>query len=522
MRNDNKKTNANITYSLEECINYIGLGKFQWRLIVILGFCSMADAVEMMLLAILGPALTCYWPNVTEIQIASLTTGVFAGMMFGAFLFGILADKYGRKRVVLISAILNTCFGILTAFTPNYYWLLLARTLVGFALSGAAQGSTLMLEYLPSSLRATIIIVIELFWSLGSIFEYLMAMIIIPTYGWRLLTFLSALPISILAICMYFVPESPRYYVASGRQEKAEAILTTISLTNKHSLPPGKLLDINAKEECGSVKQLFHANLKRTSFLLAFMWMTVAMSYYGLILINTSLMTLLNDQKTSTIESNSIKTTQCKMLTTEDYISLIITTFGEMFGIPLLLFLLSRFDRRTTCMINFSSASFCFILFLILPRHTPSIINIITFLARMFINSQFSLLYLYTMEVYPTVIRAIAVGCASSMARIGAMITPYLAQVLIKQTFHGAIGVYVLATAIAAVCGFLLPIETKGRELKQATFDLHSSSTPSSDIGIPIWMITLDNITSPVNTDIGIVNKGYESNNENTNEEKLH
>ena len=62
------------TYTLEECINHIGLGRFQWRLITILGFCSMADAVEMMLLAILGPALTCYWPNITEIQIASLTT----------------------------------------------------------------------------------------------------------------------------------------------------------------------------------------------------------------------------------------------------------------------------------------------------------------------------------------------------------------------------------------------------------------------------------------------------------------
>jgi hypothetical protein len=65
---------TNTTYSLEDCINYIGLGRFQWRLIIILGCCSMADAVEMMLLAILGPALTCYWPDVTEIQIATLTT----------------------------------------------------------------------------------------------------------------------------------------------------------------------------------------------------------------------------------------------------------------------------------------------------------------------------------------------------------------------------------------------------------------------------------------------------------------
>jgi len=70
------------------------------------------------------------------------------------------------------------------------------------------------------------------------------------------------------------------------------------------------------------------------------------------------------------------------------------------------------------------------------------------------------------MEVYPTVIRAIAVGCASSMSRIGAMITPYLAQVLIKKTFYGTITIYVIATAVAAVCAFLLPIETRGRGLK--------------------------------------------------------
>jgi MFS family permease len=60
--------------------------------------------------------------------------------MFGSFLFGIIADKYGRRRVIMASAILNTLFGMFTAFAPTFYWILLARTLVGFALSGAAQG----------------------------------------------------------------------------------------------------------------------------------------------------------------------------------------------------------------------------------------------------------------------------------------------------------------------------------------------------------------------------------------------
>ena len=196
------------------------------------------------------------------------------------------------------------------------------------------------------------------------------------------------------------------------------------------------------------------------------MWIVTAMSYYGLILINTSIMTSINDHQPSTTQSTGNETNHCKMLMTDDYKSLIFTTLGEIFGIPLLLLLLTYIGRRRICLINFFSTSICFALFLIIPRSELWIISIITFLARMFINSEFSLMYLYTMEVYPTVIRAIAVGCASSMARIGAMITPYLAQVLIKKTFHGTIGIYIVTTTIAGICSFFLPIETKGRELK--------------------------------------------------------
>ncbi|CAF0982668.1 unnamed protein product [Rotaria sordida] len=497
------------TYTLEECINHIGLGKYQWRLISILGFCSMADAVEMMLLAILGPAIICYWPDVTKVQMAALTTGVFAGMMIGAFIFGIIADKYGRRRVIIISAVLNTLFGIFTAMAQNYYSILVARILVGFALSGAAQGSTLMLEYLPSSTRATILIVNELFWSIGSIFEYVMGMVIVPSYGWRLLTALSALPITIVAIFMYFVPESPRYFVASGRPEDAEHILKAIASINKRSLPEGKLHDIHAQEECGSIKHLFHSNYKRTSFLLALMWMIVAMSYYGLVLINTSIMTLSDNEHDTITNTSTITPSQCKMLTNKDYQSLIFTTFGEMFGIPLLLLLLAYFGRRIVCAINFSCASFCFLLFLFISQTKLWIINIITFLARMFISSQFSLMYLYTMEAYPTVIRAMAVGCASSMARIGAMITPFLAQVLIKHTFHGTIAIYMIATAMAAVCAILLPIETRGRELKQATSDHRSSSIVPVDVAVPSWVAAVDNIASLVHANDDIVNQGY-------------
>ena len=210
------------------------------------------------------------------------------------------------------------------------------------------------------------------------------------------------------------------------------------------------------------------------------MWMIVAMSYYGLILINTSLMTSIRSPSPTSQETSADQTSRCQMLTTEDYQAMIFTTFGEMFGIPLLLFFLARFGRRTICTINFSCASLCFAMFLLIPLQDAWTINLITFIARMFINSQFSLMYLYTMEVYPTVIRAMAVGCASSMARVGAMITPFLAQVLIRQTFTGTIGIYVAATATAALFGLLLPIETRGRELKVSVTEGKHRSTKTT------------------------------------------
>lgn len=74
--------------------------------------------------------------------------------------------------------------------------------------------------------------------------------------------------------------------------------------------------------------------------------------------------------------------------------------------------------------------------------------------------------------MYPTVLRSIGVGTCSGMARFGAMLTPYIAQVLMKKSLHLAVAIYVSVALIAAVACLLLPVETKGREMS----DSNSSS----------------------------------------------
>lgn len=87
------------------------------------------------------------------------------------------------------------------------------------------------------------------------------------------------------------------------------------------------------------------------------------------------------------------------------------------------------------------------------------------FFARGIIAGVFQAAYVYTPEVYPTSLRAVGVGACSAMARLGAMITPYVAQVLLKSSITFSTTIYASAAILAAIGCILLPIETRGQEL---------------------------------------------------------
>ena len=94
------------------------------------------------------------------------------------------------------------------------------------------------------------------------------------------------------------------------------------------------------------------------------------------------------------------------------------------------------------------------------------------------LSLSFQAAYVYTPEVYPTVLRSIGVGSCSGMARLGAALTPYVAQVLMKTSLHLAIGVYVAVALIAAFSCLLLPFETRGHEMSDSSN--HTTSLTSA------------------------------------------
>uniref|UniRef100_A0A8D3E5P9 Synaptic vesicle 2-related protein n=1 Tax=Scophthalmus maximus TaxID=52904 RepID=A0A8D3E5P9_SCOMX len=424
---------------------------------------TMADAMEMMILSILAPQLHCEW-RLPSLEVALLTSAVFIGMMISSSLWGNISDKYGRKTGLKMSVLWTMFYGLMSAFAPVYGWILVLRALVGFGIGGAPQSVTLYSEFLPMKSRATCILLIEIFWALGTVFEVLLAILVMPTLGWRWLLGLSTIPLFIFASLCFWLPESARYDVLTGNQEKALATLKRIATENGAPMPLGKLIAAR-QEDRGKFQDLFSSHFRGTTILLWFIWFANAFSYYGLVLLTTELF-----QEGGACGSNKMElrcSLECKYLNSDDYKDLLWTTLSEFPGLLVTLWAIDRLGRRMTMALCFLVFSLCIIpLYGCVGRVS---MTVLIFIARAFISGGFQAAYVYTPEVYPTATRALGLGTSSGMARVGALITPFVAQVMLESSVYLALSVYCCCCLLAAIASCALPIETTGRGMQESS-----------------------------------------------------
>ncbi|XP_048412028.1 synaptic vesicle 2-related protein [Stegostoma tigrinum] len=454
-------------FMVEDAVEAIGFGKFQWKLSVLTGLAWMADAMEMMILSILAPQLHCEW-RLQSWQVALISSVVFIGMMSSSSLWGNISDQYGRKTGLKVSVLWTLYYGVLSAFSPIYSWILVLRGLVGFGIGGVPQSVTLYAEFLPMKSRAKCILLIEVFWAFGTVFEVLLAVMVMPTLGWRWLLILSAVPLMIFAILCFWLPESARYDVLSGNQEKAIATLKRIATENGAPMPLGKLI-VARQEDRGRIWDLFTPQFRITTVLLWFIWFSNAFSYYGLVLLTTELFQAgdVCSMSTSGKKPEGRCTLECKYLNATDYTDLLWTTLSEFPGVLITLWIIDRIGRKKTMAVSFLIFSFfSLLLFACVGRLA---LTVFLFIARAFISGGFQAAYVYTPEVYPTATRALGLGTCSGMARVGALITPFIAQVMLESSIYLTLSVYSGCCLLAALASCFLPIETMGRGLQESS-----------------------------------------------------
>ncbi|KAJ0031184.1 hypothetical protein Pint_13867 [Pistacia integerrima] len=245
--------NERLVYTLDEAFTYVGFGKFQVLLLLYAGLGLFPEAMEIMILSFIGPAIKSEW-RLSPTQESLLTTVVFAGLLLGFHHFAcvnehvhlLLGINYLNNKILKKGfygvALVASLTGLVSAFSPNYLSLVTLRGLVGFGLGGGSVFVSWFLEFVPASNRGLWMVVLELFWTLGTIFEASLAWIIIPRLNWRWLLALSSVPSFAVFLWHGLAPESPRYLCMAGQTADAHRVLEKIALKNGRNLPSGSLL----------------------------------------------------------------------------------------------------------------------------------------------------------------------------------------------------------------------------------------------------------------------------------------
>src|SRR3954447_26815574 len=208
------------TVDIQEFINSRPLSRYQIMVIVLCFLVVAADGFDTAAVGYVAPALRAQW-GVTPAQLAPLFGAGLFGLMAGAFIFGPLADKVGRKAILVFT---TAAFGVaclLSATATSIESLTVWRFVTGIGLGGAMPSAiTLTSEYGPERNRSLLVMVMFCGFTMGGALGGLSAATLIADFGWQgVLVLGGVLPLLLTAVLVVLLPESVRYLVLKGGKD---------------------------------------------------------------------------------------------------------------------------------------------------------------------------------------------------------------------------------------------------------------------------------------------------------------
>jgi len=433
------------TLTYDQAIEHIGFGRFQRKLMLICGLGWAADAMEVLLIAFALPPLGQEW-GLSDAQKGLLGTAIFLGMLAGAWVWGWLSDHIGRKTGFISTVAIDSFFGLLSAFSPSFLWLIILRALTGFGVGGTLPVDySIFAEYLPPKQRGRYLVLLEAFWALGTVVAAGLAWLVVPHLGWRWLLGISALPGVIIYFIRRHVPESPRYLLVSGQKELARTVLEQVARENGTYLPQGELVTPLVARR-GRIRDLWTPSLFRTTALLWVIWFTISLGYYGVFIWLPTYFKLKG------------------MALLPVYQNTFLMALAQLPGYFSAAYLVERWGRRYTLGFYLLASG----LFTYLFAVATSLLAVVAMAVWMsfFALGAWGALYAYTPEAYPTTLRSTGMGAASGMTRIAGAIAPSLGAALMGISMVIPLSIFALAYVIGGLSALTLPVETRGKPLQ--------------------------------------------------------
>ena len=417
--------------------------------------------------ALMGYALSAVivmW-GVTESTAGWLLSSIFFGYLVGALLAGLLADRFGRRRLMMCALLVFCVFSLLMATSSGT-----AEIFAWRALSGVGIGAETTLitpyisEFLPARHRGRFVARTVGFLAFGYILAGVVAPLVIsphPESGWRVASVIAAAPVLLLLWWRKNLPESPRYLVASGRiaeaavivekfeREAGTAVREAAPAPGGNPSPPAPADTARRHSIAGQMAALWKGRAARTTLVLWVLWFILTGVNYGF---SSWLPAMLMTAKGFSI--------------TKSFLFGLVTALAQIPGYYLAGTLIDRIERKWL-IAAYSAGATLAALGVALAGSPTSLLVCAAFLAA-FTNGSAAVYYAYTAELYPTAVRATGMGTASAVGRAGAIVAPIAIGYLYGSVgFTNVFLTLVGALALAVVTIVAFGEKTAGRSLEQ-------------------------------------------------------
>ena len=400
-----------------------------WCLLIIL-----FDGYDLAINGVALPLLMQEW-GLSAVQAGMLASTALGGMMFGAMFFGSLADKIGRKSVIMICIILFSGFTFWGGFasTPTEFGVL--RFLAGLGIGGVMPNLVaLTSEYAPQRMRSTLVTTMFSGYAVGGVMAALLGSWFTPTYGWQIMFWIAGIPLLLLPIIWKFLPESIIFMVKADKQEQARHVLTRLAPeANVTATTPLELSKAEVPESA-TVANLFKKGRATNTLLFWPAFFMCLLTMYALGSWMPKLMMAAGYSMGSSL------------------LFLLAMNIGAVIGTVSGGMLADRFHLKPVIMVLGVVGAIVLSLLGFEPPQV-ALYLMIALAGAASIGSQI-LLYSYVAQYYPVAVRSTGIGWASAVGRSGAIIGPILIGMLLgmdlpHQYNFIAVGIPLLVVAIA-------------------------------------------------------------------------
>ncbi|KAK2856213.1 hypothetical protein Q5P01_004948 [Channa striata] len=379
------------------------------------------------------------------------------GVLIGALVFGDIADRVGRVKILMFTSICQFGLGVAVGFSGNYYVFVVLRFLLAMASSGyLVVVFVYVTEFTGNKVRTWTSMHVHAAFAVGVMVVALTGYLVRVWWIYQIVLSICTSPF--LLFCWKF-PETPFYLMAKGRYNDTQTLMDMMARFNglKSRLKVEELLEPEEsetgralmeqereKQPLPSEKKLSILDLfcswrmaARTCTVWA-IWFIGSLGYYVFSLGSVS-------------------------LGGNQYMNLFLAGAVELPSYLIGCFAMDRIGRKNTCAPSLLLAGVACMLIIVVPADIEVLAIALSMIGKFAIAIAFGLIYLYTCELYPTIIRTLAVGSGSMMCRVGSIVAPFCVYLADVWVYLPQVVVGILAFVIGLLT-LLLP-ETLGRPL---------------------------------------------------------